>query len=101
MKGILEAIDTLYLTAIDRIFRLRPPLVCPDCKSRVENPTDELVGFPEMPSVEVIWECPCCEETTWDPEWAGFLWPFNTIIPHLRWRLRTTWQRLQEYEEWL
>lgn len=83
-ENLKDKLETIALTASSKIFQLRHP-VCPDCKSRLGNPTCKLD--------ELFWECLCCKETTDDPKWAGIWWPINTIIPHLRWRIHDTWLR--------
>lgn len=96
--AITDELEIIALRTSSKIFQLRHP-VCPDCKSRVKNLTNELYGCPDYPSVDVFWKCHCCEESTADPKWAGIWWPFNTVIPHLRWRVNTAWRQFRDYQE--
>ena len=71
-------------------------LYCPDCRSRVISGGEVLTGFPETPTVDIEWYCPCCEYEMIDPEWTPMWWSFDSYIPHVVYRIKNIWRILQE-----
>jgi hypothetical protein len=70
-------------------------LYCPDCYSRMSGEA-QLTGFPETPTVDVLWYCPCCEYETTDPEWTPNWWTLNTLVNHLKWRFLKAYYAAQD-----